>query len=170
IVVLEVQIEVGMDQLILDELPDDPRHLIAVHLDDAAGDFDLLHVAPPIARQPKRRPLSTGGALGKGCWRRSPQASIDGGWAFGQPWQISGRKEPGMHAGTGEVNGLNLYLRAAGIGCLSAGPCCNLLQEEASVRPVPKSMICAGPRRRAWRQMATTSSGGSGAHLLRGSG
>ena len=37
VVVLEVHVEIGVDQLVLDELPDDPRHLIAVHLDDGAG-------------------------------------------------------------------------------------------------------------------------------------
>ena len=37
VVVLEVHVEVGVDQLVLDELPDDARHLIAVHLDDGAG-------------------------------------------------------------------------------------------------------------------------------------
>jgi hypothetical protein len=32
-----------MDQLVLDELPDDPRHLVAVHFDDGVGDFDFGH-------------------------------------------------------------------------------------------------------------------------------
>ena len=31
------------DQLILDELPDNSRHLVAVHLDNGFGDLDLLH-------------------------------------------------------------------------------------------------------------------------------
>jgi hypothetical protein len=34
-----------MDQLVLDELPDDAGHLIAVELDDRIGDLDLCHVA-----------------------------------------------------------------------------------------------------------------------------
>ena len=43
VVVLELHVEVGVDQLVLDELPDDAGHLVAVHLDDGAGDLDLLH-------------------------------------------------------------------------------------------------------------------------------
>jgi hypothetical protein len=32
-----------MDQLVFDELPNDPGHFVAVHLDYGIGDFDLLH-------------------------------------------------------------------------------------------------------------------------------
>ena len=34
VVVLQVDVEVRQDQLVLDELPDDPGHLVAVELDD----------------------------------------------------------------------------------------------------------------------------------------
>ena len=34
IVIEQVDIEIGQDQLLLDEIPDDPGHLVAVHLDD----------------------------------------------------------------------------------------------------------------------------------------
>ncbi|WP_246718466.1 hypothetical protein [Rhizobium laguerreae] len=34
-----------MDQLILDELPDDARHFIAVEIGDGIGDLDLVHVS-----------------------------------------------------------------------------------------------------------------------------
>src|SRR6185312_279144 len=44
IVVLERHIEIRMDQLVLDQLPDDTGHLIAVELDDGSGHLDLLHV------------------------------------------------------------------------------------------------------------------------------
>src|SRR5207244_5511234 len=47
IVVFQIHVEVGVDQLVLDERPDDARHLITVHLDDGAGNLDLLHVANP---------------------------------------------------------------------------------------------------------------------------
>ena len=43
VVILQIDIEIGVDQLVLDELPDDPGHLVAVHLDDRARDLDLLH-------------------------------------------------------------------------------------------------------------------------------
>ena len=41
IVVLEVDVEVGEDELVLDVLPDDAGHLIAVELDDGVLDLDL---------------------------------------------------------------------------------------------------------------------------------
>ena len=53
VVVLEVHVDVGVDQLVLDQLPDDARHLIAVHLDDGAGNLDLLHVANPLCCAPR---------------------------------------------------------------------------------------------------------------------
>jgi hypothetical protein len=34
-----------MDQLILDELPDDASHFIAVEIGDGIGDLDLFHVS-----------------------------------------------------------------------------------------------------------------------------
>ena len=44
----DVEVEVGQDQLVLDVLPDDPRHLVAVEIDDRALDLDLSchHRAP----------------------------------------------------------------------------------------------------------------------------
>jgi hypothetical protein len=32
-----------MDQLVFDVFPNDPGHLVAVHLDYRIGDFDLVH-------------------------------------------------------------------------------------------------------------------------------
>ena len=43
VVVLQVDVEVGKDQLVLDELPDDPGHLVAVELDDRVLHLDLGH-------------------------------------------------------------------------------------------------------------------------------
>ena len=45
VVVLEVDVEVGVDQPVLDELPDDPGHLVAVELDDGFRHLDLRHRA-----------------------------------------------------------------------------------------------------------------------------
>ena len=42
----EVEIEIGVDQLVLDELPDDAGHLVAVHFDDRIFDLDLAHEWP----------------------------------------------------------------------------------------------------------------------------
>ena len=43
VVVLELDVEVRQDQLVLDELPDDPGHLVAVELDDGCLHLDLGH-------------------------------------------------------------------------------------------------------------------------------
>jgi len=43
IIILDVEIEVGMDQLVLDRLPDDAGHFIAVEVHNWVGDFDLAH-------------------------------------------------------------------------------------------------------------------------------
>jgi len=43
VVILQVDVEIGQDQLLLDEVPDDPGHLVAVELDDRIRDLDLRH-------------------------------------------------------------------------------------------------------------------------------
>ena len=43
IVVLEIDVEIGGDQLLLDEIPDDPGHFIAVEFDDWVLYLDLRH-------------------------------------------------------------------------------------------------------------------------------
>ena len=43
VVVEQVDIEIGADQLVLDQLPDDAGHLIAVHFDDGVGNLDFGH-------------------------------------------------------------------------------------------------------------------------------
>ena len=48
VVVLELDVEVGQDQLVLDELPDDPGHLVAVELDDGVLHLDLGHWLSPV--------------------------------------------------------------------------------------------------------------------------
>src|SRR5215217_6673765 len=45
VVVLQIYIEIGMDQPVLDELPNDACHLVAVEFDDSALDLDLRHGA-----------------------------------------------------------------------------------------------------------------------------
>ena len=52
VVVLQVDVEVREDQLVLDELPDDPRHLVAVELDDRVADLDLRHGFSSLLRRP----------------------------------------------------------------------------------------------------------------------
>jgi hypothetical protein len=50
VVVFQVDVEIGQDQLLLDEVPDNPRHLVAVELDDGVLDLDLGHWAPSLDR------------------------------------------------------------------------------------------------------------------------
>src|SRR3712207_8532429 len=50
--VAEVDVQVGEDQLVLDELPDDPGHLVTVELDDGALDLDLAHAFSLCSRGP----------------------------------------------------------------------------------------------------------------------
>ncbi|WP_245496888.1 hypothetical protein [Rhizobium leguminosarum] len=40
-----------MDQLVLDKLPDDARHFIAVEIGDGIGDLDLVHVSASFELQ-----------------------------------------------------------------------------------------------------------------------
>ena len=63
----ELDVEIGVDQLVLDELPDDAGHLVAVELDDRVLHLDPLHSEAfpkervrPAARGEagKRRPYS----------------------------------------------------------------------------------------------------------------
>src|SRR4029077_15991083 len=46
VVVVQVHVEVGQDELLLDHLPDDSSHLIAVEFYDGAFDLDLGHGSP----------------------------------------------------------------------------------------------------------------------------
>ena len=48
IVIFQVHVEVGEDQLLADPLPDDPRHLVAVDFDDRINNLDLRHGAPAV--------------------------------------------------------------------------------------------------------------------------
>ncbi|MNU95002.1 hypothetical protein D3C71_850050 [compost metagenome] len=43
VVIFDVEIEVWQDQLVLDELPDDTGHFVAVEIDDRIGYLDLCH-------------------------------------------------------------------------------------------------------------------------------
>ena len=46
VVVVEIDVEVREDQHVLDELPDDASHLVAIEIYDRTFDFDLGHVSP----------------------------------------------------------------------------------------------------------------------------
>ena len=40
----QLDIEIGLDQLVLDQLPDDTRHLVSVEIDDGVLHLDLVHL------------------------------------------------------------------------------------------------------------------------------
>ena len=46
VVVEQFDVEIGMDQLVFDQLPDDAGHLVAVDFDDGILHFDLRHRGP----------------------------------------------------------------------------------------------------------------------------
>ncbi|OIQ64667.1 hypothetical protein GALL_537810 [mine drainage metagenome] len=46
VVVFQVDVEIGQDQLLLDEIPDDAGHFVAVEFDDGVGYLDLGHHWP----------------------------------------------------------------------------------------------------------------------------
>ncbi len=50
VVVLQVDIEVLQDQFILDELPDDARHFVAIKLNDRVGYLDLAQLLLLVGR------------------------------------------------------------------------------------------------------------------------
>ena len=43
VIIVDVEVEIGEDQLVLDELPDDAGHLVAVEIGDRVCYLDLLH-------------------------------------------------------------------------------------------------------------------------------
>ncbi len=49
IIIEQINIEIGQDQLLLDEIPDNAGHLIAIHLDDGVCDLDFAHGGGPPA-------------------------------------------------------------------------------------------------------------------------
>ncbi len=62
----ELDVEIGMDQLVLDQLPDDAGHLVAVHLDDRILHLDLRHCGRAFVLRAMR---GRGGAGMPGLWR-----------------------------------------------------------------------------------------------------
>jgi len=55
VVVFDVEIEIGQDQLFLDELPDDAGHLVAVEIDDRVCNLDLVHECLLTSQGPESR-------------------------------------------------------------------------------------------------------------------
>ena len=60
VVIFEIDVEIGMDQLVLDEMPDDPGHFVAIHFDDRIGDLDLAHGLTSSLKSVRRRVGATG--------------------------------------------------------------------------------------------------------------
>ena len=71
IVVLEIDVQIGMDKLVANQLPDDARHLVAVEFDDRIRDLDLGHLKRDSRWRETRdvratSPYSIGAFAGKG--------------------------------------------------------------------------------------------------------
>src|SRR5665647_897161 len=70
VVVLKVDVEVRKDQAVLDELPDDPRHLVAVELDDRTLHLDLAH---RFSSHTRRQKILTSNYLRSSAHARQPR-------------------------------------------------------------------------------------------------
>ena len=56
VVILKIDIEVREDEAVLDELPNDASHFVAIEFDDGIINLDFGHEAPPgavVARRPR---------------------------------------------------------------------------------------------------------------------
>jgi hypothetical protein len=90
VVIEKVDVEIGMNQLVLDQLPDDPSHLVAIHLDDGVGHLDFRHEeenllsARGLRDAAGRRarmtpgPVPAGVAIAPGSRRRKPGLAAAG--------------------------------------------------------------------------------------------
>ena len=59
IVIVEINVEIRKDQLLLDELPDDASHFIAIELYNGSLNFDLAHQLFPSSSCEKSRFILT---------------------------------------------------------------------------------------------------------------
>ena len=48
VIVFQADFQMRLDQLVFDKAPHDPRHLVAVELDDKLRYFDLAHRFPSL--------------------------------------------------------------------------------------------------------------------------
>ena len=60
VVIVEMDVEIGMDQLVADHVPDDPGHFVTIEFDDGICDLDLVH-GKTFGITEGRGPYSTGG-------------------------------------------------------------------------------------------------------------
>ena len=120
VVVEQVDVEIGQDQLLLDEVPDDPGHLVAVELDDGVVHLDLRH--------------------------RGPSDWLNGALrgAIAQPggrWKAVCRGIPaGAEVNAGEPLCRRAFSRAAEGG--TAWPPQNAARRRRAVPPAPRSTTC----------------------------
>jgi hypothetical protein len=63
VVIEELDVEIGMDQLVLDQMPNDAGHLVAVHFDDGILHFDFCH-GEPFASTPGAEQTCAGSSPG----------------------------------------------------------------------------------------------------------
>ena len=110
VVIVELEVEIGEDQLVLDLLPDDPGHLVAVHIDYRIGHLDLRH-RPRLIFWEIWRAIALRHGLGKLTGGR--------GWAIfagrGRPvpsWRVSATRDlPSLSGPAGEVPALRVRVQ-----------------------------------------------------------
>jgi hypothetical protein len=67
VIIFEVDVEIGEDQAFANPLPDDPRHLIAVNLDDGGFHLDLSHACSLESRRDLTGAIGQGGGAINRC-------------------------------------------------------------------------------------------------------
>src|SRR6185295_725498 len=56
----EVDVEMAPDQLVADEVPDDPGHLVAVEFDNRVGNLYLRHLKPRVGKNGRKKAAPQG--------------------------------------------------------------------------------------------------------------
>ena len=70
---LDLDVEIGQNQLVLDEAPQDPSHLVAVELDDRLSYLDFCHKSDPRMRPHDRAEPQGCGKIKSGLRRGKPR-------------------------------------------------------------------------------------------------
>ena len=81
VVVFQVDVEIGQDQLLFDEVPDDPGHLVAVKFDDRVCHLDFLHCSyAPFSSPVHGQPVSEQDVVKDPARALAEEGALASGW------------------------------------------------------------------------------------------